>query len=168
MEKSTVIDASKLLKYLSEHLLGSRSGLAQFQAAVETWSGTDQEAQMVSLKQQVAADQRDLKRIMDAMGYHEPAWSGVIAPVAHLAGKINPFNPWRGRKMSLAQVQLDVLTGLLNAKLRMWRTLDLIAPTEPRLDRELLADLTQRAESQIGQITTLSDETWADRFSVSD
>lgn len=158
------VDDSRLLKYLGGHLTGSRSGLQQFKAAVETWADTPHEQRMASLVQQVKADQDDLRRIMDALGYEEPALGKLVAPVALLAGRLNPFNPLRGRTFSLAQVQLDVLVGLLNAKLRMWRTLQHVVPSEPRLDDALLVDLCQRAESQIRQLTSISDESWPERF----
>lgn len=57
-----------------------------------------------------------------------------------------------------------MLTGLLNAKLRMWQTMLLMLPHDPRLDQELLQDLSHRAESQISQLKALSDETWPERF----
>ena len=168
MDQATPIDESKLHKYLNEHLMGSRSGLEHFKAAVGTWAGTPHEQRMASLEQQVAADQDDLKRIMDDLGYQEPPLVKIVAPVALLAGRLNPFNPLRQRRFTLAQVQLDVLTGLLNAKLRMWRTLEFMSVVEPRLDAHLLADLAQRAESQIRQITEMSDDSWPERFAISE
>ncbi|MGO3257201.1 hypothetical protein ACTXJR_08000 [Glutamicibacter ardleyensis] len=161
------IDQEKLHRYLSQHLLGSESGLNHFEAAKDTWAGTAHEERFTSLYKQVEADQKDLESLMDRLGFPRGPLAQVAAPVAKLAGLVNPFNPFRQRKISAAQVQLDVLTGLLNAKLRMWQTLLLMLDAEPRLDRALLEDLEQRALSQISQLVLLSDETWDDRFAPS-
>ncbi|WP_404290973.1 hypothetical protein [Glutamicibacter arilaitensis] len=158
------IDQDKLHSYLSQHLLGSESGLNHFEAAKDTWAGTAHEERFNSLWKQVEEDQRDLEALMDQLGFKRGPLAQAAAPVAKLAGMVNPFNPFRQRKISAAQVQLDVLTGLLNAKLRMWQTLQLMLDEEPRLDRALLEDLEQRALSQINQLVMLSDETWQDRF----
>ncbi|MGH3654639.1 hypothetical protein [Glutamicibacter sp.] len=160
----TGIDQSTLHRYLSQHLLGSESGLNHFKAAHGTWAGTAYEERFESLHRQVEADQDDLKRIMSQLGWSQRPAARLLAQVAKLAGTVNPFNPLRMRKLAAAQVQLDVLTGLLNAKLRMWQTLLLMLPQEQRLDRRLLEDLSHRAESQINQLKALSDETWAERF----
>lgn len=158
------IDQDTLHRYLSEHLLGSESGLNHFKAAHHTWAGTAYADRFDSLRQQVQADQEDLKRIMDRLGCTQRPMARLLAPAAKLAGHLNPFNPLRLRKLAAAQVQLDVLTGLLNAKLRMWQTLLLMLPHDARLDQALLQDLAHRAESQISQLKALSDETWGERF----
>ncbi|MGP4995835.1 hypothetical protein [Glutamicibacter ardleyensis] len=159
-----LIDQEKLHRYLSQHLLGSESGLNHFEAAKDTWAGTAHEERFNSLWKQVEKDQQDLESLMDRLGFSRGPLAQVAAPVAKLAGMVNPFNPFRQRKISAAQVQLDVLTGLLNAKLRMWQTLQLMVGEEPRLDQALLEDLEQRALSQISQLVLISDETWEDRF----
>ena len=88
----------------------------------------------------------------------------LAEPWAKLLGKINLLNPLRQRRKTLAQTQLDVLTGLLNAKHSMWRTLLLMVGEEPSLDQALLSDLKLRAESQIRQLSEFSDSSWAERF----
>ena len=161
---NNTIDQMTLHRYLGEHLLGSESGLNHFKAAHHTWAGTAYADRFESLHRQVEDDQEDLKRIMDRLGCRQRPLARLLAPVAKLAGHVNPFNPLRMRKLAAAQVQLDVLTGLLNAKLRMWQTLLLMLPHDPRLDQALLQDLSHRAESQISQLKALSDETWPERF----
>ncbi|UYQ78892.1 hypothetical protein OF385_07070 [Glutamicibacter sp. JL.03c] len=158
------IDQKVLHRYLIEHLLGSESGLNHFKAAHTTWAKTPYAARFDSLHEQVQADQVDLKRIMERLGCTQRPLARLFAPLAKLAGHVNPFNPLRRRELAAAQVQLDVLTGLLNAKLRMWQTLLLMVPHDPRLDPSLLRELSRRAESQISQLKALSDETWAERF----
>ncbi|MGO1232023.1 MAG: hypothetical protein ACTMH2_16070, partial [Glutamicibacter arilaitensis] len=64
----TSIDQKTMLRYLSEHLLGSESGLNHFKAAHHTWADTAYAKRFESLHQQVQADQDDLKRIMDRLG----------------------------------------------------------------------------------------------------
>ena len=167
MENTTApqrLDTGKLHRYLSEHLLGSASGLEHFRAARQTWAGTSHEGRLESLYQQITDDQRDLKKLIAALGYTPHPAVRLAMPLANLAGRFNPLNPLRRRRSSMAQSQLDMLTGLLNAKLAMWRTLLLACDADDRLDAALLKDLSRRAQSQIRQLAELSDSTWSDHF----
>ncbi|WPR63913.1 hypothetical protein SLW73_13625 [Glutamicibacter protophormiae] len=158
------IDHEKLHKYLSEHHLGSAAGLEHFASAKRMWADTQHAAVFHSLWLQVKEDQQELERILKKLG-REPHGLALLAePWAKLLGKINLLNPLRQRRQTLAQTQLDVLTGLLNAKHSMWRTLLLMVGEEPTLDEALLSDLKLRAESQIRQLSEFSDSSWAERF----
>lgn len=158
------IEHGKLHRYLSEHHVGSVAGVEHFASARRMWSGTPHQQVFDSLWEQVSEDQNDLERLLKELGHSPHGLAKLAAPWAHLLGKINLLNPLRQRRKTVTQSQVDVLIGLLNAKLSMWRTLLLMADQEPLLDETLLLDLRQRAESQIRQLTEFSSRSWPERF----
>ncbi|MDR4534287.1 hypothetical protein [Glutamicibacter sp. PS] len=158
------IERGKLHRYLSEHHVGSIAGVEHFASARRMWAGTPHEAFFESLWDQVSDDQNDLELLLKKLGYTPHGLARLAAPWAHLLGKINVLNPLRQKQKTLTQSQIDVLIGLLNAKLSMWRTLLLMVDKEPQLDEGLLHDLQHRAQSQIHQLTEFSDTSWAERF----
>ena len=162
------IDHSSYANYLNQHFLGSEAGLRAFKAAVRTWRGTPQEKALRSLVHQVNADRRDLKRILRDLGYKQKGFKRALTGVARLAGHVNPVNFFRLQRASVGQLELDILTGLLRAKLAMWQTLSMVADHDDRLDAALLQDLKDRAESQMDQVVQIINDTWEERFFVRD
>lgn len=164
MEEHRGINHSIYSNYLNEHLLGSEGGVNAFKAAADTWRGTPHEGAFKSLARQVKADQDDLHRIIRSLGYdHAPLRSALTIGV-RLAGRINPVNLLRRRKVGMAQVELDTLTGMLRAKLSMWETLLLLQSRDPRLDAALLKDLQRRAEDQFNQVRDIIEASCEERF----
>ncbi|WP_029069112.1 hypothetical protein [Jonesia quinghaiensis] len=158
------IDHDSYANYLNQHFLGSEAGLRAFKAAVRTWKDTPQEKKLKSLVRQVNADRSDLKRILRDLGYKQKGFKRALTGVARLAGHLNPVNLFRLQRSSVGQLELDILTGMLRAKLAMWQTLEMVAEYDDRLDKKLLADLRHRAESQMKQVVAIIDETWDARF----
>lgn len=158
------IEREKLHRYLSEHHLGSAAGLEHFASAKRMWEDTPHHEVFHSLWLQVRNDQRDLDLLLRKLGHKPHGLALLTEPWANLLGKLNLLNPLRQRRKTMTQTQLDVLVGLLNAKLRMWLTLLLMVNDEPLLDRAFLEDLQARAESQIHQLSEFSDSSWTERF----
>lgn len=153
-----------LSNYLNEHFLGSEGGVNAFRAAADTWKGTAQEAALLSLCRQVMADREDLRGLIDRLGYGGHPLKIAFTHAVRLVGRVNPVNLLRQRQAGLAQVELDVLTGMLRAKLAMWETLLLVAAKDPRFDAALLRDLQARATDQINQVRGIIEATWEERF----
>lgn len=153
-----------LSNYLNEHFLGSEGGVNAFRAAADTWKGTAQEAALLSLSRQVLTDQEDLRRMIDSLGYGGHPLKLSLTHVVRAVGRVNPVNLLRRRQAGLAQVELDVLIGMLNAKLAMWDTLLLAAGKDPRFDTALLGELKLRAVDQVNQVKGIIEATWEERF----
>ncbi len=150
--------------YINQHFLGSEGGVNAFRAAATTWRGTPHEAALLSLCEQVKADRKDLGGLVRALGYSGHPLKAALTLAVRAAGRLNPVNLLRTRQAGMAQVELDVLTGMLRAKLSMWETLLLVATRDPRLDVQLLRDLQRRAESQIAQVHRVIEASWEERF----
>jgi hypothetical protein len=161
---SLSINRETLGKYLNEHLLASEAGIKIFTAARETWSGTPQELAFEELRQEIVLDHKDLKRIIKRCGLHQRALKRALTWPARRIGMLGPPNLLRTRNGSLSQTQLDMLVGMVNAKLAMWHMLSKLNEIQQVVDSSMLEVLTTRAERQIRALLRISDETVAQRF----
>lgn len=166
MNQHQAINHENYSSYLNEHYLGSEGGVNAFKAAAATWSDTPHEIAFESLCQQVMADREDLRRIINDLGYRPHPFKHLLTHAVRVLGRINPINLLRRRRTGVAQVELEVLVGMLRAKLTMWETLLLVSAKDPRLDTGLLEDLHRRAMEQIDQVRTVIEKTWEERFLV--
>ena len=153
-----------LAAYLNEHLLASEGGVRAFEAAARTFAGTPHEAALRALAGEIARDRRDLARIIQQLGMRQQGWKRLLTGVLRLGGSINPVNLLRRRRSSMAQFELDLLTGAVRAKQSMWDALLELADADPRLDRALLEALQLRADQQIAELQRVSRETVRERF----
>lgn len=153
-----------LATYLNEHLLASEGGLRAFHAAAKTWAGTPHERELLKLADQIDRDRRDLARIIHRLGHRPAAWKRLLTLSFRAVGSVNPVNFFRQRDSSMAQLELDMLTGAVRAKLSMWDALLDMDAEDDRFDRDLLADLKARAEHQIADLQRISLTTWHERF----
>ena len=164
-ERTSASDAEAQLRaYLNEHLLGSEGGLRAFRAAAHTWAGTRHEATLLAIGDDIARDRRDLARIVRAVGQRPAAWKRLLTGAVSAVGHLAPYNLLRRRGSSMAQLELDILTGAVRAKRSMWDALLVVAESDARLDRALLDDLRDRADAQIAALQRLSLETVEERF----
>ena len=153
-----------LAAYLNEHLLASEGGVQAFKAAARTFEGTAHEQALLALSGEIARDRRDLARIIQQLGFRPKGWKRLLTGLLRIGGGVNPVNLLRLRRSSLAQMELDFLTGAVRAKRSMWDSLLELAESDPRQDRALLLSLQLRAEQQIEEIQRINRETVRERF----
>ena len=153
-----------LATYLNEHLLASEGGLRAFHAAARTWEGTAHEAPLLALKDELARDRKDLARLIQQLGFRPAGWKRLLTLAFRVIGELNPINFFRMRRGSMAQLELDTLTGMVRAKLSMWDALLELSENDPRFDVRLLQALKLRAEQQIAELQRISRATCRERF----
>ncbi|SDS16131.1 hypothetical protein [Agrococcus carbonis] len=153
-----------LATYLNEHLLGSEGGVRAFHAAGRTWAGTPHEAALHALADEVARDRKDLAQLIQRLGFRPAGWKRALTLAVSAVGAANPVNLLRLRRSSMAQLELDVLTGMVRAKLSMWDALLEVAEHDRRFDVRMLEALKLRAEQQIAELQRISRETAHERF----
>lgn len=70
----------------------------------------------------------------------------------------------RTRGSGWTQVELDLLQGMLQAKLSMWRVLEQLAPHLPAVDAAEMQALRQRAADQQREVQRITSATLEGRF----
>ena len=155
---------ANLATYLNEHLLASEGGVQAFKAAADTFKGTKHEPALRALSGEIDRDRRDLARIMQQLGFRPKGWKRLLTLAVRAGGRMNPVNLLRLRRSSMAQFELDFLTGAVRAKRSMWEALLELADSDPRQDRKLLLSLQLRADQQMAEIQRISRETVRERF----
>ena len=153
-----------LASYLDAHLLGAKAGIRFFDSAVGSLEGTGQADRLRHIKDEVVSARRELKVLFDRLGYRRSAPKKVSGLLGALAGKLNPLNPLRTRGHAGAQLELETLQSMLRGQECLWRTLQLLAEHEPRLDRERLAQLERQVQRQLGTVAEIMDGTAEARF----
>jgi hypothetical protein len=144
-----VLDHKLLSIYLNDHLAGSRGGIELARRALSNNEGTPFGEFLATLVRQIEEDRAALIRLMDRLdiGRDRPkeaaAWGLERAGRLKLNGRLVGYSPL-SRLVEFESLLLGV-TG----KRSMWRSLLIVVDEEPRLEREELATLATRAESQV-------------------
>jgi hypothetical protein len=142
---------SKLLAiYLNDHLAGATAGAALAQRAAG--SNRDNDAYHPALStvaEEIREDRASLLGIMSALEIGtDPvkqalAWAGEKAARLKLNGHLLSYSP-------LSRLdELEFLALGVTGKRALWRSLELLAPEEPRLRSEQLTELIARADRQL-------------------
>jgi hypothetical protein len=158
------INEKDLAAYLDDHLLGAKAGVRFFDSAVDSLAGTGQADRLRHVRDEVASARRELKILFDRFGFQRSTPKRVSGLVGALAGKLNPLNPLRTDGHAGAQLELETLQSMLRGQECLWRTLQILAEHEPRLDRERLAQLEAQVQRQLATVADIMDQTVKARF----
>jgi hypothetical protein len=110
-------------------------------------------------------DDRDaLKRIMARLDVSPAPVKAALAWAAEKAGRVKPNGQIRGYSPLGRMTEIEALVTGVSGKLSLWRALQQVAPSEPRLDATQLADLEGRAEDQLARLHELRDRAAAIAF----
>jgi hypothetical protein len=150
--------------YLDDHLLGAQTGIRLFGSARESWAGTEFEADLQRLRNEVIAERREVKELMGQLGYRRSTFKKVAAAGGAVMGKINPLNPLRNGGGAGAQLELETLQSALRGKECLWRTLIVLAEAEPRLDAQRFRQLLDQTHRQLDTMARIMERTAKDRF----
>jgi hypothetical protein len=159
---------TKLLAiYLNDHLAGATAGAAVAQRAAD--SNRDNDAYypaLSTLAEEIREDRASLLSIMSALEIGtDPvkqalAWAGEKVARLKLNGHLLSYSP-------LSRLdELEMLALGVTGKRALWRSLELLAPEEPRLRPEQLTELIARAERQLEEIEACRRRAASDAFAV--
>jgi hypothetical protein len=141
--------ASKYLAiYLNDHLAGSTSGIELVRRARKANEQTPLGEALLRLEREIDADRETLKRIMRDLGVRPNPAKVAAGWTGEKLGRLKPNGHLRGYSPMSRVVELEGLVMGITGKLEGWRALAIVAESEPRLDRELLDHLVERAERQ--------------------
>jgi hypothetical protein len=132
--------------YLNDHLAGSTVGLELAKRARGQNRDSDYGEFLGTITDEIQDDRDTLKRIMDDLGIRkDPAkvaagWIGEKAGRLKLNGQLTGYSPLS------RLVELEALALGVTGKLALWKSLRLLADSEPALDGPALERLIERAE----------------------
>jgi hypothetical protein len=157
---------SKLLAiYLNDHLAAATAGAAVARRVAS--SNRENETYFPALSglaEEIREDRASLLGIMSALQVGTDPVKQVLAWGAEKAGRLKLNGHWLSYSPLSRLDELEFLTVGVTGKSALWRTLELLAPREPRLRREQLAELIARAERQLEKIEACRRRAVLDAF----
>ena len=141
--------------YLEDHYAGATAGLELARRAAGANRGTPYGDVLEPIAREIEEDRDALRAIMTMLGVGPDrfkvagAWAGEKAGRLKLNGHLTGYSP------QSRVVELEGLVVGVTGKRCLWAALRHIEPLEPRLDREQLELLLQRAD---GQLDTLEEQ----------
>jgi hypothetical protein len=143
--------------YLQDHYAGSTGGLEMAKRSAKANGGTEFGGPLTRLAGEIGEDRDALKRIMARLDVNPAPVEAALAWAAEKGGRLKPNGQIRGYSPLGRLVEIEALVTGVSGKLSLWRALQQVAPSEPRLDGAQLADLEGRAQDQLGRLHDLRD-----------
>ena len=148
--------APKLLKiYLNDHLAGSVVGVDLARRIAKENPDNQYGREMVVVAEEIAADQRELRQIMDRLGVRQKRTRLAVARVMERAGRLKPNGRFVGYSPLSRLLELEGLVMGITGKLALWRSLERVRDGNPALDEADIGRLIARAESQRERVEAL-------------
>jgi predicted DNA-binding ribbon-helix-helix protein len=141
--------------YLNDHYMGANAGVALAGRAAKNHAGTAAEPQLRELADEIKADLASLVSFMRALAINPSKVRAGAGVAAERVGRLKLNGHVLSRSPLSSVIELEGLRTGVDGKKNLWRTLRLLADTNPRLDADLLDELLERAEVQSDQLELL-------------
>ena len=139
----------KLLRiYLQDHLAAATAGRDLARRARGSNQGTAYGDALARIAAEVEADRRALEGVTRELGFGPDHAKNVAAWAIEKAGRLKLNGQLTGYSPLSRMLEIEGLIAGVTGKLSLWRTLLELADAEPRLDRDRLTRLAERAERQ--------------------
>jgi hypothetical protein len=135
--------------YLNDHLAGSTAGLELARRAASENEGTEYGEFLTQAAADIEADRRVLENVMAKLDVKADPVKQGIAWLGEKIGRLKLNGQLTGYSPLSRLVELEGLVLGVNGKLRLWRVLAAIAPSDARLAEFDFVHLISRAEEQI-------------------
>ena len=152
--------------YLQDHLAGSTAGLELARRTRGANEGTEYGLPLAKIADEIDADRRMLQGIMDDLGFGGDRLKNAGAWVLEKAGRLKMNGELTGYSPLSRVVELEGLLTGITGKLGLWLALLQIAPSEPRLDADLVGRLRDRAEEQRATVEELREKAAREAFAA--
>ncbi|TDD26652.1 hypothetical protein E1287_36140 [Actinomadura sp. KC06] len=144
--------------YLNDHLAAAAAGVALARRLARGHRGSDEQARLARLADDVAADRGALLEIITSLGLPVRRYKSMAMAVAERAGRAK-LNGGLVRRSPLSDVvELEAMTLAVQGKRAGWRTLLTVADREPELDTARLRQLQARADEQLAVLERLRQD----------
>jgi hypothetical protein len=152
--------------YMQDHLAGSTAGLELARRTRGQNEGTEYGPPLAKIADEIEADRRQLQGIMDDLGFGGDRLKNSAAWVLEKAGRLKLNGDFTGYSPLSRVVELEGLLTGITGKKGLWNALLEVAPTEPRLDADLLGRLRDRAEEQRSTVEELREKAAREAFAA--
>jgi hypothetical protein len=139
---------SELATYLNDHLAGAEGG----RRLAARLARTVPEPELEGIAADIDRDYATLRRLMDDLGVTRARLKQLAGVTAEMASRVKLRLGSAGAHDLAQLLGLEAMAVGVAGKLRLWRSLELLAASDPRLDGQELRALADRAESQLGTI----------------
>jgi hypothetical protein len=138
----------ELATYLNDHLAGAEGG----RRLAARLARTVAEPELAGIDAEIDRDYETLQRLMDDLGVTRSRLKQVAGVAAEMASRVKLRLGTTGAHDVEQLLGLEAMAVGVAGKLRLWRSLDLLAPSDGRLDAQELRGLAARAEAQLDTI----------------
>jgi hypothetical protein len=150
--------------YLNDHLAGSVAALELIDRLIEIYEKNPVGEFCKELRNDIAADQDQLKKLMDTLGEKKSDARQVVAWIAEKISRVK-IQPGRSEKGELGLLQaLEALFLGIAGKHALWRALATAAQTVAELRKPNYPELEQRAIAQCQRVEAKRLEIARDAF----
>ena len=135
--------------YLNDHLAGATGGTELARRVAAAHQSSETGGTLRRLAMDVAADRAALLDLMAVLAVPVRAYKVYAGLIGEKAGRLKLNGRLLARSPLSSLEELELLRLGVTGKAAGWRTLRLLAETDPRLDRGRLDELIARADSQL-------------------
>ncbi|MFB8106811.1 transaldolase [Streptomyces sp. NPDC056007] len=137
-----------LAVYLNDHYTGATGGLELFRRAAQQRADAAGQAALTDLARQIEEDREALAGIMTDLGVTVSRSKAAMGWLAEKAGRLKPNGHLLSRSPLSDLLEAESMLLGVVGKTACWRTLRILADSEPRLPADRLDTLLERAEQQ--------------------
>jgi hypothetical protein len=135
--------------YLNDHLAGATGGVELARRAAAARRQESVGDALLRFAADVAADRAALLEIMTTLGVPVRAYKVCAGWIGEKAGRLKLNGRLLGRSPLSSLEELEMMCLGVAGKVAGWRTLRVLADTDPRLDCGRLDELIARGDSQL-------------------
>lgn len=135
----------ELATYVNDHLAGAEGG----RRLAARLARTVPEPELKGIDAEIDRDYATLQRLMDDLGVTRSRLKQFAGVAAEMVSRAKLRLGSAGVHDVEQLLGLEAMAVGVAGKLGLWRSLELLAPSDPRLDEQELRALAARAESQL-------------------
>lgn len=134
--------------YLRDHMAGATAGVNFFGRVASGHSHQQVRTEVARMHLEIQQERHALRAILVSLGIRPSSATMVAAVIGERAGRLKPNGKLLKRSVGADVLELEALTGAVQAKARLWETLIALAETNPELDARQLRELQDQANDQ--------------------
>jgi predicted DNA-binding ribbon-helix-helix protein len=152
--------------YMQDHLAGATAGLELARRTRGANEGTAYGEPLAKLADEIEADRRMLQGMLDDLGFGSDRLKNITAWGLEKVGRLKLNGELTSYSPLSRVVELEGLLTGITGKKGLWVSLLEIAPSEPRLDADLLERLRDRADEQRATVEELRERAAREAFAA--